>query len=377
MDHATPQSTLGAPAALLLGLGLALIGTPLEAAPGEPADPAMNPSAIAGCAAISADRERLACYDRLSGRPQAAAPTSGPTSADRTAMSAPLAPDSAAPESAPTPDGRDDSLIDSAWGFDPDSSRYSIALYRPNYLQLASYSSRPNDAPFEVLVNALENPDAELNSTEAEFQLSFKTRLWATENRRFGVWAAYTQQSQWQVYNDAVSRPFRETNYQPELLVSYNPDLSFAGFRWGLFNFGYNHQSNGRADPISRSWDRLIAEFGVEKGDFALLIRPWIVIDDGGDDNPDITDYYGYGDITGVYKWRGHSFTLMGRGNLNTEKGAARFTWSTPRLLGPLRGYVTAFTGYGATMIDYDWKQNVFGIGVTMNDLLDRPEARE
>ena len=97
MDHATSQFTLGAPAALLLGLGLALIGAPLEAAPGEAAGPAMNPSAIAGCAAISADRERLACYDRLSGRPQAGAPTSGSTSAERTAMSAPLAPDSAAP----------------------------------------------------------------------------------------------------------------------------------------------------------------------------------------------------------------------------------------------------------------------------------------
>ena len=187
-----------------------------------------------------------------------------------------------------------------------------------------------------MLVNAVENPDAECNSTEAEFQLNFKTRLWATENRRFGVWDAYTQQSQWQVYNDKVSRPFRETNYQPELLVSYNPDLNFAGFSWGLLNFGYNHQSYGRSDPISRSWDRLIAEFGVEKGDFALLIRPWIVIDDdGGDDNPDITDYYGYGDITGVYKWRGNSSTLMGRGNLDTEKGAARSTWTTPRLLGP------------------------------------------
>ena len=77
MDHATSRPHLGAALALLLGLGFALVGAPLGANPGRAADPVMNPSAIAGCAAISADRERLACYDRLSGRSpaQALAPT--------------------------------------------------------------------------------------------------------------------------------------------------------------------------------------------------------------------------------------------------------------------------------------------------------------
>ncbi len=231
------------------------------------------------------------------------------------------------------------SMIESLWGFNPDSDRYTIRLYRPNYLQIASYSTHPNEQPFRELFDALDQPNAEMNATEAQFQLSFKARLWATANRRLGVWAAYTQQSQWQVCNDEVSRPFRETNYEPELLVSYNPDLSYQGFHWRLFNFGYDHESNGRADHLSRSWDRLIAEFGVERGDFALLARPWVIIDNGGDDNPDIADYMGWGDIRAIYKWRGNSFTLMGRGNPSTNKGAAQLTWTTPRILGPLRGY--------------------------------------
>ena len=53
------------------------------------------------------------------------------------------------------------SMIDAAWGFDPASERYALSLYRPNYLKLARYSSRPNEAPFDVLFDALDNPEAE------------------------------------------------------------------------------------------------------------------------------------------------------------------------------------------------------------------------
>ena len=356
-------------------LPLAVLAT-LAWAASSPAHAQTAAQGMGECAAIAVDTERLACYDRASGRragPLSAstpatdpAPVAVPADTPMTASATDTPAQSTVVEAPPA------SLIDNAWGFDPAASRYTIRVYRPNYLKVANYSDNPNEAPFHVLFDALNNPDAELDSTEAEFQISFKARVWATEDKRFGVWAAYTQQSQWQLYNEELSRPFRETNYQPELMVSYNPDVSFGGFRWASFNLGYNHQSNGRSDPISRSWDRMVAEFGIERGDFALLIRPWLITDDGGDDNPDIGDYMGHGDITAVYKWHGHSFTVMGRGNVNTGKGAGRVTWTSPPLLGPLRGYVDAFSGYGASMIDYNWHQNTLGIGVTLNDVLDR-----
>ena len=40
----------------------------------------------------------------------------------------------------------------------------------------------------------------------------------------------------------------------------------------------------------------------------------------------------------------------------------------TPRLLGPIRGYVQVFSGYGETMIDYNWKQTTVGIGIAVSD---------
>ena len=102
---------------------------------------------------------------------------------------------------------------------------------------------------------------------------------------------------------------------------------------------------------------------------FALLAKAWYPFN-YKEDNPDITDYYGYGSLTGIYKWRGHSFSLMGRGNLSKGKGAAELTWMSPRLLGPLRLYVQGFTGYGESMIDYDVKTNRIGVGVMMTDWL-------
>jgi phospholipase A1 len=340
-------------------------------------------TAIADCAAIAADSERLACYDRASGRSSVAAPAAGKPGAatsTATAQAKPAAAEAPAQSgvfpsvvgeqapAGPTKRGTG-SLIDTAWGFDPDSPRYIIDSYNQNYLLFARQTSRFNNAPFIPYFQALGEPIPDGDKTEAKFQISAKARVWTTDDRRWGVWAAYTQQSQWQVYNSAVSKPFRDNNYMPELFVSYRPDVNLGGgFNWRLINAGYNHQSNGRADLLSRSWDRLFVEGGVESENFAVLAKAWYAFN--LDDNPNITDYLGHGSVTGIYKWRGHSFNLMARGNLQTGKGAAQFSWTSPRLFGPFRAYVQGFAGYGESMIDYNWNQKTIGFGVSINDLL-------
>ena len=124
------------------------------------------------------------------------------------------------------------SLIDTAWGFDPASDRYALSLYRPNYLQFARFTNQVNNHPFTPLFQAKDVPDQSLDPTEARFQLSFKSRLWTTDDRRWGLRAAYTQQSQWQIYNDDLSRPFRETDYMPEVMLSHATDVSFGDYNW-------------------------------------------------------------------------------------------------------------------------------------------------
>ncbi len=309
----------------------------------------------AECRQIPDASERLACYDRLHDDRIEAEEAAA---ADRAAAAI-----SPFDDIAPAP-----SLFDRAWAFDRDSDKALIRLYRPNYILFGRYTSDVNRAPFTPLFEAAES-DEDLDEWEVKFQLSFKARVWASEDRRHGIWFSYTQQNQWQVYQGAISSPFRETNYMPEVFGSFRPGISLGGWDWNLLNYGYTHQSNGRADPISRSWDRLFLEAGIERGNLALVGRVWHVFDNT-DDNPDITDYYGYGQLTAFYQHGENRFTLWGRGNIREGKGAVEATWSSRPILGPLRAYVQIFHGYGESMIDYNWNQTTIGLGVTLSDFL-------
>jgi phospholipase A1 len=328
--------------------------------------PALGPalaqtSALSECHAMADPAARLACYDRATGR--ASAPGAGAPAAPPPVPSA-IANQLAVQSEKPA------SMIDAAWDFNADSPRYDLRFYHENYLLFGRYTSDVNLAPYLPVFEAAGEP-AHLDSTEAKFQLSFKGRLWTTDDRRWGVWAAYTQQNQWQVYNDEISRPFRETNYMPEIFVSYRPGVDLPlGFKWNLVNFGYNHQSNGRTDSLSRSWDRLIASFGVERENLAVFADVWWRIPESTekDDNPDITDYYGHGGIGALYRWREDSFSAWLRGNVRTGKGAFQLGWTSPPILGPLRGYVQVFAGYGESLIDYNWRQTTIGAGVALSD---------
>jgi phospholipase A1/A2 len=325
-----------------------------------------GPTALNECHGLERGSDRLACYDRLSGR--SGMPGSQPAPAAAVPPAAPGS--SAAPQPAGAPASSVVTALDRAWGLDPNSDRYGLSFYRSNYLLIARWTDNVNNTPFSPIFNAAGVPDQQLDSTEAKFQVSGKLRFFSTDDRRWSLYAAYTQQNQWQVYNDSLSRPFRETNYMPELFATWAPQMSFWGIDWKTLSFGYTHQSNGRADPLSRSWDRLFAEGGFESGNLAVFARAWYRIpeSDSKDDNPDITDYYGYGEINALYRWRQNSFAASVRGNIATGKGALQVGWFSRPLLGPLRAYVQVFTGYGESMIDYNWRQTTVGAGFALSD---------
>ncbi len=244
---------------------------------------------------------------------------------------------------------------------------WAITPHKPNYILPVAYNDRLNTEPFEEV-----SDDArELQDTEVKFQISFKFPVVRNLfDDRANVYFAYTNQSWWQLYADDISSPFRDTNHEPEVFLRINNDWQLWGLRNSLIDLGFVHQSNGRAEPLSRSWNRLFANFVFEKDNLALGIKPWLIVGDT-DDNPDIEDFLGYGEVRAAYLWRRNTFTTLLRNNLQTSdnRGAVELTWSRP-LAGVLRFYAQYYYGYGESLVDYNARVNRIGIGLSVNDYL-------
>lgn len=310
------------------------------------------------CAAIGDDARRLACYDRL-----ARSPAAGPEGQESALQTFAL-------QTTP-PEARDASPLSRHWELD-DATKQGVFLLRPhapNYFLPFKYSDSPNNAPLQ---GTLLQSSPGLEPVEAKFQLSFKAK--AVEglfNANSDLWVGFTGTSYWQVYNSGISAAFRESNYEPEAMLVFRTHYDLAGLTGRFINLGLLHQSNGRPEGLSRSWNRIYAQFGFERGNFALLLRPWHRIPErlAEDDNPDIEDYLGHGDLLAIYKDGGNTYSLLLRNNLESSpnRGALQANWSFP-LHGRLRGYVQYFNGYGESLIDYNHSQQSIGIGVSLTD---------
>ncbi len=320
------------------------------------------------CAALRADSERLACYDSLA------------KSLDATDTQASQRQPETQPEdliarheiSRPMTGG---SLLGRAWQLDPGSKTgtFAIASYRPMYVLLAQHTNAINTmpsspAPGRSAMSPTNSP-TNYDATEAKFQISAKTKAWQNiVGSDVDLWLAYTQQSNWQLYNSSGSAPFRNTDYEPELILTLPINRDLLGMSWRMVNFGFSHQSNGRANPLSRSWNRLYARVGVERGNFTLMARPWwrVLEASSRDDNPDIGKYMGNGDVLTVYRTGEHVVSALARYSFSGHRGGFEADWAFP-ISGPLKGYVRTFNGYGENLIDYNHRQTTLGIGVAIS----------
>ena len=265
------------------------------------------------------------------------------------------------------------SLLDSRWELSPESKlgTWNIRSYQPIYLMPGFWTSKKNEFPQSENPQNTVEEDQNLTSIEAKFQLSLKTK--AGENilgNNGDLWLGYTQSSRWQVYNSEESRPFRETNYEPEASFVLRTNYDLFGLNWRMLGLTINHQSNGRSDPLSRSWNRVMLNLGFEKDNFALMVRPWYRFEENRDDdnNPEIKNYIGRGDMTAFYRHNEHDFSLMLRHTLkggDDNRGAVQFDWSFP-ISGRLRGQFQLFDGYGESLIDYNHRATYVGLGVSL-----------
>lgn len=265
------------------------------------------------------------------------------------------------------------SLLDRRWELAKDSKLgpFQLRAYKPVYLFPVFWTSNKNEMPHSPNPNNTVTQPEPLDHVEAKFQLSFKTKI--VENL-FGdngdIWGGYTQSSRWQVYNADISRPFRETNYEPEVMLVFRNNYSIGGWKGRMSGIQLTHQSNGRGDPLSRSWNRAILNIGLDREHWALSIRPWYRIPENADsdNNADIEDFIGRADATLVYNRNGHEVALMARHSLrggDRSHGAVQLDWGFP-ISNLLRGHVQVFDGYGESLIDYNHRATYIGLGISL-----------
>lgn len=215
----------------------------------------------------------------------------------------------------------------------------------------------------------------------AKFQFSFKYRLrgFGAGDREHSLRAlqfGYTQRSLWDL--NANSSPFFDTSYMPSLFFeSFAPAPAgkTGPVTWLGFQTGYQHESNGRNAPDSRSLNALFFRRGVMIGAFEgwhLIASPKLSVYVGGlSDNPDLTDYRGYAEwMFALGKGNGAKLTYTGRAGKTFAHFSTQldFTFPVQSKLLDFATYFTVqyFSGYGESLRTYNQRTETVRAGFSL-----------
>lgn len=343
------------------------------------------------CARITTDgNARLACFDAWARHQSRADPptTNASTAADSVGEAAPTLhataseqPEPPEPASGGCRDGAHTTLS-RFWELENDTDCGTLRFrgYRPLTVSVVDASNVNRQPTSENPLNDASAPIG-YRRTEMRVQLSVRTKLAKGLLARGGaagldsLWAGYTQQSYWQLFSPGLSRPFRNTDHEPELVYVYptRADLPW-GWRLRYSGIGLVHQSNGQSLPLSRSWNRVYLMAGIERGDdWLLTARIWQRLHESAvnDDNPHISDYVGRSEFTLAWNaTRDDTLIATLRHALRSPaRGSLRLEWM--HRLGDnsnLRLHTALFTGYGDSLIDYNHRRTVFSVGLSLLD---------
>ena len=232
------------------------------------------------------------------------------------------------------------------------NSNFEIYPYKDNYFLPFTYDFKKKDGR---------------KKAEAKFQISFKkpiTYNLFSLNETINI--AYTQTSYWQIYKQ--SAPFRETNYKPEIYILF-PYSKLNHTLLKAYKISLMHESNGRDNESSRSWNRIYIEGLFQISNVFLSSKVWARIPDKKDDNPNLYKYYGYGEIEISHIYRDNIYKLKLRNNLKfskDNKGFIEFSYSFA-VKKNYFAYMQISSGYAESLIDYDKEINRISIGISLS----------
>lgn len=271
------------------------------------------------------------------------------------------------------------SVAESANPFDYDrllDEKYSLFPHKGTYVLPFSYNFQPHNDLYANVVDEVERHSSDFYSKqEAEFQISFSLPVIRHINStHWDIMAAYTHHSWWQVYNSAWSKPFRETNYEPELFVRryLAENVVMAGhLSLRAYDMGYVHQSNGQIQVLSRSWDRLFARAYARSEEWLFTATVWVRIPESvkEDDNPGIYDYYGFGNLNVMRNVGRHTVSM--EVPLQFSHLSVDFKYTYP-WKNHLRWMLSWQYGYAHSLIEYDRSVNRVAVGLALESFFDK-----
>jgi phospholipase A1/A2 len=269
-----------------------------------------------------------------------------------------------------------------------DCDTFGLRGYRPLTAALVA-SNTVNQQPTSPGLNASATTSENYQRGETKLQLSVRTKIAKgllksgpdDDDDHDSLWVAYTQKSYWQIFNSELSRPFRTTDHEPELIYIYPHQIELpGGWNYRLSGLGLVHQSNGQSLPLSRSWNRAYLMGAAEKvlgqeSSLRVQGRVWNRLRESGDDeNPGIQNYIGRAELTGSWKVNNaHTVGVTLRHSLRSDaRGSAMAEWliapgSSPNYTG-LRYHVQLFSGYGDSLIDYNRRRTALSFGLSLVD---------
>lgn len=347
------------------------------------------------CTALSDDKQaRLACFDQWAAEQTWKAPGASAADTDITAAAAPSPVDTTLPatriiEVARTEGCRDPQYSDFSrfWELESgsDCGTFSFRGYRPITVSVIA-GSNVNRQPTSDAPGHSATTSTPYRRTENRIQLSVRTKIaqgLLTQGHptlKDSVWFGYTQQSYWQLFTPQISRPFRTTDHEPEVMYVYPTTAQLPlGWKWRYSGIGLVHQSNGQSNPLSRSWNRVYLMTGMELDSrWSVNAKVWKRLSESADsdDNPGISDYVGRGELA-VF-WNANKDNTLGATVRHTlarnDRGSVRLEWM--QTLGSglwggksnLRLHTALFSGYGDSMIDFNRKRTVFSVGLSLVD---------
>lgn len=259
-----------------------------------------------------------------------------------------------------------------------EKNTFNIMSHHQNYILFGGYTNK-------TLTQKQWNSDGTRNyekeydrkSNEVQFQLSIKLPLY---NNLFDTgadfFAAYTQQSFWQLYDNHNSSPFRETNYMPEVFLQWQPEMKIGSSTLKKIRLSLIHQSNGQDIGASRSWNRTEVSFVMNNKNISYGLRAWDRWEEDkkediskaeGDDNPDLEDYIGKQSYFVAYENDKYKLSLTHQNNIfgyDIGKGNSKLDVTLPSISENFDFFIRYFHGYGESLIDYDVKINRISFGI-------------